>query len=181
LTLRDALHTSISFDVFNRHADKVSMANVAQSINCLHSLFLADGGRYVRTPVYSVFEMYQPHMGACSVPVRIRVEELTVPSGQGMVKMPGLSGSASLREKQLTLTLTNPSLDAGVKAQIRVAAGSIMEGRGQALTHSDMRAGNTFERPDEVGLAALPVVVRNGAVEVSIPRQAVVALQLRLG
>jgi alpha-N-arabinofuranosidase len=124
--------------------------------------------------------MYRPHMGARSTPLRVRAEELAVPSGQGSVRMPGLSGSASLRDNQLTLTLTNPSLDAGVIAQIRLASGSIVEGRGQVLTHSDMRAHNTFERPDEVRLAPLPVLIRGAAAEVSIPRQAVVALGLRL-
>ncbi len=39
ITLRDALHTALTFDIFNRHADKVHMANVAQTVNCLHSLF----------------------------------------------------------------------------------------------------------------------------------------------
>ncbi len=168
LTLRDALHTAVTFDVFNRHADKIAMANVAQTINCIHSLFLADGGRFVRTPAYSVFEMYQPHMGARSIPVQIRAEGLT------------LSGSASLRDKQVTLTLTNPSLDASVKARIRLASGSILEGRGQVLTHPDMHAHNTFDKPNEVRLAPLPVLNRNAEVEVSIPRQSVVALQLRL-
>ena len=43
ITLRDALHTAITFDVFNRHADKIAMANVAQTINCLHSLFARRG------------------------------------------------------------------------------------------------------------------------------------------
>lgn len=41
LTLRDALHTSVTLDVFNKHADKIAMANIAQTMNCLHSLFLA--------------------------------------------------------------------------------------------------------------------------------------------
>ncbi|MGH9961769.1 MAG: alpha-L-arabinofuranosidase C-terminal domain-containing protein [Pyrinomonadaceae bacterium] len=38
VTLRDALHTAITFDIFNRHAEKIAMANVAQTVNCLHSL-----------------------------------------------------------------------------------------------------------------------------------------------
>ena len=64
LTLRDALHTAVTFDIMNRHADKIVMANVAQTINCIHSLFLAQGDRFTRTPVYYVFEMYRDHMGA---------------------------------------------------------------------------------------------------------------------
>ncbi len=40
-TLRDALLAALTLDTFQRHADKVAMANVAQLVNCLHSLFLA--------------------------------------------------------------------------------------------------------------------------------------------
>ena len=97
LTLRDAVHTAITFDVFNRHADKVAMANVAQTINCLHSLFLAHGDRYTRTPVYSVFEMYRGHMGSRAAAMRIRCDEVKVPSRQAPETVPGLSGSASFK------------------------------------------------------------------------------------
>ena len=78
ITLRDALHTAITFDIFNRHADKIAMANVAQTINCLHSLFAAVEDRYMRTPAYYVFELYRPHMGARLVPMRVQAPELSV-------------------------------------------------------------------------------------------------------
>jgi alpha-N-arabinofuranosidase len=68
ITLRDALHTAMTFDIFNRHADKIEMANVAQTINCLHSLFAATGDRFARTPAYYPFEMYRTHMGPGSCP-----------------------------------------------------------------------------------------------------------------
>ena len=180
LTLRDALHTAVTFDVFNRHADKVAMANVAQTINCIHSLFLAQGDRFTRTPVYYVFEMYQNHMGALSVPLRVRCDELEVPASGGSVKMPGLSGSASLKKGMLTVTLTNPSLDSPVTARIRLAAGNAAEARGSVLTHVDMTARNTFDRPDEVKLAPLAVSVRGGTVEVAIPKHAVVSIAVRV-
>ncbi|MGH9629705.1 MAG: alpha-N-arabinofuranosidase [Bryobacteraceae bacterium] len=180
LTLRDALHTAVSFDVFNRHAGKVAMANVAQTINCLHSLFLAQEDRYTRTPPYYVFEMYRNHMQARSASIRIRSHELKVPSGNGTTTMPALSGSASVKDRALTVTLTNPSLDSGVAARIRLAAGAITEGRGTVLTHPETTARNTFDRPNEVKLQPLPVNIQGSSVEVSIPRHAVVSLELRL-
>ena len=180
LTLRDALHTAVSFDVFNRHADKIAMANVAQSINCLHSLFLAQGDRYLRTPVYSVFEMYRPHMGARRAPLRLRCDELSVPGRDGTAKMAGLSGSASFQDKQVHLTLTNPSLDSAVTARVRITGGVATEARGTVLTHAEMTARNTFERPDEVKPAPLAANVRSGAVEVTVPKQSVVALRIRV-
>jgi alpha-N-arabinofuranosidase len=156
------------------------MANVAQTINCIHSLFLAQGDRYTRTPVYSVFEMYKSHMGGKSVPLRVQCEELTVPSSNGTAKMTGLSASASLREKTLTVTLTNPSLDSPLTTRIRLAAGSAAEARAVVLTHAESNAHNSFDRPREVAPASLSVTIRGGAAEVVIPKHAVVAIELRL-
>ena len=66
-TLRDALVAALSLDTFNRHAEKVDMANVAQLVNNLHSLFLADGDQFVATPNFHVYTMYRPHQGAKAV------------------------------------------------------------------------------------------------------------------
>jgi alpha-N-arabinofuranosidase len=181
LTLRDALHTAVTFDVFNRHADKIAMANVAQTINCIHSLFLAQGDRFVRTPVYSVFEMYRPHMGGRSVPMKVRCEELTVPAGEGTAKMAGLSASASLKQGSLMVTLTNPSIDSLVTARLRLAVGSAVEARATVLTHPDAKARNTFERPEEVKIASMPVNLRSGMIEAPMPPHSVVAIEVRVG
>jgi alpha-N-arabinofuranosidase len=172
-TLRDAIHTAVTFDVFNRNADKVSMTNVAQTINCLHSLFLSQGDKYVRTPVYHVFDMYRPHMGARLAPLKIQAPQISE-------RIPAISGSASLRDRQLAVTLANPSLEASAKVRIKLAEGNLIEGRGRVLTHADMRARNTFDRPDEVKPAPLPVQVRGGRVEVALPKQSIASLDLRL-
>jgi alpha-N-arabinofuranosidase len=170
----------VTFDVFNRHADKVAMANVAQTINCIHSLFLAQGDRYTRTPVYSVFEMYKNHMGARSVPLRVRCDELTVPAASGTVKMPGISGSASIKNGTLSVSLTNPSHDSPLTARVRFASGTASEARGIILTHADMTARNTFDRPEEVKLAPFPVTLRGGALETAIPKHSIVLLEVRM-
>jgi alpha-N-arabinofuranosidase len=181
VTLRDALHTAITFDIFNRHADKIEMANVAQTVNCIHSLFLALEDKYTRTPPYYVFEMYRPHLGARSVPLQIRAEQMTVPVQEGTAKIAGLTGSASLREKRLTVTLTNASVDSPITARIRLAGGArASEGRGTVLTHSDMRARNTFQNPTEVRLASLPVKLSGETLAVEIPKQAVAAIEIQL-
>src|SRR5262249_857656 len=119
ITLRDALHTALTFDIFNRHADKIAMANVAQTINCLHSLFFATGDKFVRTPVYDVFAMYKGHMNGKLVPMQMRAPEHSVTAEEGAVSMPVLSSSASVNDKTMTVTLTNPSLDAAVDARIK--------------------------------------------------------------
>jgi alpha-L-arabinofuranosidase len=181
ITLRDALHAAMTFDIFNRHAEKIEMANVAQTINCLHSLFAAVEDKYTRTPAYYAFEMYRPHMGARLVPMQIGIPELTVPVLEGSAKLAGLSGSASIRDRRLAVTLTNPSLDAAVSARIRLGGGGrVAEGRATVLTHEKMTATNTFDDPDNVTLSDLTVKVRGDAAQVTVPKQAVVALELKI-
>ena len=80
-TLRDALVAALSLDTFNRHADKVDMANVAQLVNNLHSLFLADGDRFVATPNFHVYTMYRPHQGARAVRIDVQAPEVTFRAG----------------------------------------------------------------------------------------------------
>jgi alpha-L-arabinofuranosidase len=181
VTLRDALHTAITFDIFNRHADKIEMANVAQTVNCIHSLFLAFEDKYTRTPPYYVFEMYRPHMGARSMPMNVRGEDMSVAVQEGNAKMPRVSGSASLRDKRITLTLTNPSLDLPLATRIRFTGGArATEARATVLTHDDMRARNTFENPNEVRLAPLPVSVRGESVIAELPKHSVAAIEIEL-
>ncbi len=182
ITLRDALHTSMTFDTFNRHADKIAMANVAQTINCIHSLFLARGADFVKTPVYYVFELYRAHMGGRLVPVKNPFPLVTVPSLAGSGSLPAISCSASVREQRLTVTLTNPSLDVSVPVRIRLTGGSkAAEARALVLTHADMRGTNSFGKPEEVVPVAHPVKVVGEGIEVLLPKQSVSRVDVRLG
>jgi alpha-N-arabinofuranosidase len=60
-SMRDALIASLTLDVFNNHADRVRMANIAQTINVLQSVILTRGDQMVLTPTYYVFKLYKVH------------------------------------------------------------------------------------------------------------------------
>jgi len=181
ITLRDALHTALTFDIFNRHADKIAMANVAQTINCLHSLFHAHEDKFVRTPVYYVFKMYQPHMNGRFVPMEIGGDAQSVTTADGSAKIPLVYGSASVKEAgALAVTLTNPSLEAPVSVRLWIEGASASEVQGQVLTHEDRQATNTFAMPNVVSLAPWPATVDGQSVRVTIPKQAVVSLAMRI-
>ena len=181
ITLRDALHAAMTFDVFNRHADKIEMANVAQTINCLHSLFAAVDDRYTRTPAYYTFELYKPHMGARYLAPVLDLPQMTVPLLEGTGSLPRLSCSASIRDRRVTITVTNPSVADAAAALIRLSGGARpREARGTVLTHADMRAANTFDRPDEVRPAPLSVEVSGNAASFAIPPRGLAAVSLDL-
>ena len=69
---------------------------------------------------------------------------------------------------------------AGVLAEVDSALTAARAGRGTLLTHADMTAHNTLDKPNEVQLATLPVTVRGNRVEISIPQRAVVLLELKI-
>jgi alpha-N-arabinofuranosidase len=112
--------------------------------------------------------------------MKIRCDELKVPSRTGTATIPGLSGSASTRDGTLHVTITNPSLESSITAHLRLSSGSLVEGRGTVLTNADMTAHNTLDKPNEVQLSTLPVTVRGNRVEVAIPPRAVILLELKI-
>ena len=69
--LRDALVAALHLNIFNRHADRVRMANLAQTVNVLQAMILTREGEMVKTPTYHVFDLYQSHMDAMRLPVRL--------------------------------------------------------------------------------------------------------------
>jgi len=45
-------------NIFNNHAERVKMANIAQTINVLQAMILTDKEKMIVTPTYHVYEMY---------------------------------------------------------------------------------------------------------------------------
>jgi alpha-N-arabinofuranosidase len=179
-TMRDALVAALTLDIFNRHADKVAMANVAQLINNLHSLFLARGDKFTTTPNFDVFEMYSAHHHGQSLRAVFNVESI----GGGDDKthaLPALAGSASLHDKRLVLTVVNPHTTEPRETQIQVRGSSVQSGEGRVLAADNIHAHNTFENPHAVEARAAAVEAKGGGVRHVFPPASVTKLELVLG
>jgi alpha-L-arabinofuranosidase len=146
-TLRDALISGLTLDTFNRHADKVVMANVAQLINNLHCLFLAHEDQFTVTPNYHVFRMYAAHAGATSVRTVFSAPRVSYKLASGTGSLWGLAGSASLRDKRLVITAVNPHATEARHAEIRLQGAKIRSGRATVLTSADLHVHNSFRAP----------------------------------
>ena len=146
-TLRDALLAGLTLDTFHRHCDKVAMANVAQLVNCLQSLFLAHEDRFVTTPTFHVFEMYAPHVGGQSLRTLVAAPGLSYERTNGKAGFWGLAGSASLKGKTVTLTIVNPHVSEAREAEIAVRGAAITTARAVVLRSDDIHAHNSFEQP----------------------------------
>ena len=49
-TMRDALVAGITLNIFNKHSDRVKMANLAQMVNVLQAVLLTEGEKVIKTP-----------------------------------------------------------------------------------------------------------------------------------
>lgn len=150
-TIRDALVTGLTLDIFHRHADKVAMANVAQLINCIHSLCFSHGDKFCVTPAYHVFAMYAAHQGAQSVRTLVSGPQASWLAKDGKRgAFWGLNGSASRRGRELTLTVTNASLTEARETEVVVRGGTVGAIRMTTLTASSVHDVNSFDQPDAV-------------------------------
>ena len=76
--------------LFQKHADRVTMANIAQMVNVLQAMILTDGPKMTVTPTYWVFEMYQVHQDATSLPIELQTPDYKL----GDQSIPAVSASA---------------------------------------------------------------------------------------
>jgi alpha-L-arabinofuranosidase len=179
-TLRDALVAALSLDTFHRHADKIAMANIAQLINTIHSLFLAREDKFIVTPTYHVFAMYAAHQGAQAVRTVCSAPPAAFTGEGKSLSLWGLAGSASLRDTLLTVTVVNPHATEPRECALSVRGAHIRDGRGIVLASSDLRAHNSFDHPNALAPRDVPVSVHSGALVQTFPPASVTRLQLTL-
>lgn len=58
--MRDAIVAAIELNVFNRHSDRVVMANLAQAVNVLQSVILTEGGKMIKR-LHITFSTFLKH------------------------------------------------------------------------------------------------------------------------
>lgn len=175
-TIRDALVAALSLDIFNRHADKVVMGNIAQTINVLQAVILTEGEKMLITPTGHVYSMYAQHQGATSIRVAFEAEGISV----GNSTLFGLAGSASLKDNRLFLTVVNPHAETPVEAAISIYDGKIKSATASVLTHSDIHAHNTFEAPNALAPIEMNIPADGCVINYVFPPASVTAISVLL-
>ncbi|MCM1256350.1 MAG: alpha-N-arabinofuranosidase [Roseburia sp.] len=147
-TVRDALVAGITLNIFNKHCDRVKMANLAQMVNVLQAVLLTEGEKMVKTPTYHVMHMYRHHQGAellaseLSDTAEIGTEEWTVPKVTESVSM-GEDGV-------ITLTLNNLSMEEPEKVEVLLAREGCHVKEAKIVAGADVHDYNDFGTPDKV-------------------------------
>jgi alpha-N-arabinofuranosidase len=179
-TLRDAVFSGMTLDIFNSHPEKVAMANCAQLINCLNSLYLAHEDKFVITPVGRVFELYASHQGGNALRTVFSAPALHYDRDAKPATFWGLKGSASVRDENLTITVVNPSTSEPRLTEIALRGASVKEARISWISDSDIHAHNTFEQRNLVVPQTKSLGVSGGALVVEFPPASVAALNVQL-
>ncbi len=175
-TIRDALVAGINLNIFNKHCDRVRMANIAQLVNVLQSVILTDGPRMVKTPTYHVFKMYKYHQDAELLDSFVESEEVGLEK-ENMV--PNLTESVSLgKDGKIHITMTNLSVDEAFDIEGEIADTIIASVRGE-IVGGEIHSHNTFDDPEKVKIEDFKGAgFDGGKIKFTIPASSVLHLEV---
>ncbi|TWD83464.1 alpha-N-arabinofuranosidase [Kribbella amoyensis] len=177
--LRDALVASLHFDVFHRHAERLVMANIAQTVNVLQAMLLTDEtGGLVLTPTYHVFEMNKGHHDATSVPVHV-VDRPAAYSVDGK-DLELVSASASVKDGAGLVSLTNLDPTSALDVVLDLRGAGLASSVGRILAAPKLHAHNTFAEPAAVVPSELDVTEDPRGLRVNLPPHSFATVSLRL-
>jgi len=175
-SLRDAMVAAVNLNIFNNHADRVKMANIAQMVNVLQSVILTKDEEMVLTPTYYIFKMFSVHQDALLVPEYLETGNYTF-EGKSV---PKISTSSSEKDGVLSVTLCN--LDPNKSEIVEIEINSSKEYssvNGKIVTASKLNAFNDFGKNEEVSLKNYSVdKPKNGKLTVELPAKSVVLVQM---
>jgi alpha-L-arabinofuranosidase len=166
-TMRDAITTALTLDIFHRHCDKVSMACVAQTVNVLNSLILTNGKDLVLTTNYHVFNMYKHFRGSDVLSSDRCLEE-------------NLYLCSSKKDGFLFINLVNSDLNKG--REIKINNHEIIDYvKGEYLYSDDVCGFNSFESPLNIAPKLFnDVVGSNGEFTISLLPASITSLQFSI-
>lgn len=176
-TMRDAMIAGVTLNIFNNHAERVRMANLAQSINVLQAVILTDKEKMILTPTFHVMEMYNVHQDAMLLPVAVQSPNYII----GKDTLTAVSVSASV-DKQGETHLSLVNIDPSKSNTVTVELGnlSFKKVSGRILVSGKLQDYNSFDNPQKIKPAAYSnAVMKGNKLTVPLPPASVVVLNLQ--
>ena len=174
-TMRDAIVAGMGLNIFNNHAERVQMANIAQMVNVLQAVILTKDEKMVLTPTYYVFKMYADHQGAKLVPTDVQSNKYTF-EGKST---DAICASASEKDGVVTLTLVNLNPNKGEQVDVEIGQLAAKTVKGEIVTASKMNDYNDFGQAEKITLKPFDVKKpAKGVLKVDMPAMSVIKIQL---
>lgn len=176
-TIRDAMIAGMTLNIFNNHADRLRIANLAQCVNVLQAVILTDKEKMILTPTYHVMEMYNVHQDATLVPVSVNSPSYVY----GTDSLPAVTVSASKDKSgavHVSITNIDPSRTNDISLDLDGTAFKTVSGR--ILTSARLQDYNSFTNPDKIKPATFNgAALKAGVLQVKMPPASVVVLELK--
>ena len=175
-TIRDAMIAGLTLNIFNNHADRVRMANLAQIVNVLQSVILTNNDNIILTPTYHVMEMYKVHQDALLIPVEVISNDFVI--GDKHIKAVSVSASKD-KSGKIHISLTNIDNKKSQEVEIGLNGFKATQSTGRILTSSKVQDHNTFDNPAKVTPRSFNnAILSKDNLKVSMPPNSVVVLEL---
>jgi alpha-N-arabinofuranosidase len=175
-TMRDAMIAGLTLNIFNNHADRVRMANVAQIVNVLQAVILTKDEKLLLTPTYHVMEMYNVHQDALLLPLTVTSNDYQLADG----KIKAVNASAS-KDKNGNVHISVVNIDARKDQQIKIDLAGLdaRTVKGRILTSGRLQDYNSFEQPEKIKpLDFKSASLKNNSLSFTIPAFSVVVLEI---
>ena len=141
-TMRDAMIAGLTLNIFNNHADRVHMANLAQTVNVLQAIILTNDEKMILTPTYHVMNMYKVHQDALLL-------LSTIENNPIFGTIPAISVSASEdKEKKKHVSVVNIDNTKSYKLSINIE--NYKNFSASILTSKKVQDHNTFDNPNNI-------------------------------
>ncbi|EOI01792.1 hypothetical protein UAY_01200 [Enterococcus moraviensis ATCC BAA-383] len=162
-TIRDAMVTAVTLNIFHKHADRVHMANIAQTVNVLQAMLLTDGENMIKTPTYHVFDLYKNHQDG------ERIDSYGDESET-------ISYTISKKSNQLTISICNFSL-AESKELFFTGSSDMKLVEAKFIAAKVMDAHNDFDHPETISVEEFQeVTIVNETIQTIVPPMSVVTI-----
>jgi len=176
-SLRDALVAGINLNIFNNHADRVKIANIAQVINVLQSIILTKDNQMVLTPTYYVFKMYKVHQDATMIPIVLKAENYEI----GGEKIDLINASASIKDGYVNISICNLSVSKNIKVSCNFKGAAGKSATAEIITSLDMKDYNDFGKPEKINIKEFKgFKLDKNTLEVDLPSKSVVMVRVKI-
>jgi alpha-N-arabinofuranosidase len=145
-TMRDAITTALTLDIFHRHSDKIKLACVAQTVNVLNSLILTMNEKTLLTPNYYIYDMYKVHRSADIIDCDIQTQSINNDFGR---EISAVYAFASRKDNLIYLNIINTSYHESKSIKVQLDGATTFEG-GRILKGNSPQSHNTIEQPNNV-------------------------------
>lgn len=176
-SMRDALIAAVTFNIFHEHAERVQMANIAQTVNVLQAMILTKEDRMIKTPTYYIFSMYKVHQDATFIPFTLSSEEYKI----GDEAFPALTATASKdKDGKINLSVCNLNPNKPIEVNVDISTGQVRNVNvASVLTAPAFNSINDFDNPNTVAPAKFSdYKILSDKLKVQLPPHSIVCIEM---